>query len=107
MSRLHLDSILHEVSNRHGNFPIYFKPPSGFNLKYPCLVYNPSGVDSVNANNELYIAHRQYELSFMTQRIDQEELIKDIVKSVPYGRIIREFETNGIQHTLMGCSDIY
>lgn len=107
MSRIHLDGILKQVAERNGNIPVYYKPPSNMRLKYPCIVYSSSGIEEQKANNTSYLIHRRYEVTYLTQQVDHEAVAKDIADSVPYGYIIREYESDGIQHTVIGCADLY
>ena len=106
MSRTHLSGILHEVADKIG-CQVYYKPKTNVRLKYPCIVYSPSTITDQKANNVSFITHRNYEITFMTQTLNYEEDAKRIASSVPYGSIVREFESDNIQHVIIGCSDIF
>lgn len=106
MSRLALDAILSKIAKSH-NIELWFQPPDGVTLKYPCLLYSPTNPTNFKANNKPYVIFHNYEITYITKVADHEDIIKEIINAVPYGHLIREFKSDNLYHTVIGCSHTY
>ena len=67
--RLELDAILREVL---GNNNTYFEPPASIRMKYPCIRYSRSHIDTVYADNKSYLRHKRYELILIYEDADED-----------------------------------
>ena len=66
-SRTKLSEIL------HGYCPnVYFQPPTGTLLKYPCIIYSLSKIESIHADNNPYVLGSKYDLTYITRDPDDE-----------------------------------
>lgn len=106
MSRLTLDRVLKGIADSHG-CPLWFQPPTGAKLTYPCILYSPATPTNLKANNKTFIIFRNYEITYITKEADHEAIIKEIIDKVPYGHLVREFISNNLYHTIIGCSSTY
>jgi hypothetical protein len=50
-----------ELEDLLGSRNVYFQPPTNLMMKYPCIRYSGSGVDSKKANDHLYNYTKRYE----------------------------------------------
>ena len=105
MSRLDLDAKLKAVTQKHG-MKLYYQPPASLKITYPCVVYEGTGTRSVRADNGHYILFRRYNITFITKKEDP-GFIKEILGSINYGSIDREFISDNLYHTVLSCSEIY
>jgi hypothetical protein len=64
-----LDDILREFL---GNDNTYFEPPSSIKMKYPCVRYSRSHIDTVYANNKPYLNRYRYELILIYDDADSD-----------------------------------
>lgn len=65
--RLELDDILRDAL---GNSNVYFQPPSTVKMKYPAIRYSLSDIDTSPANNQKYLAQKQYSLILIAKDPD-------------------------------------
>ena len=68
--RLKLHQELVDVVN--GDAKIYFQPPSGQNLSYPCVIYERSGLQVTNADDSKYLKQSIWNLTVITKDPDSE-----------------------------------
>lgn len=56
-SRLKLDAELRELL---GSNNVYFQPPEGYKMRYPCIVYTKTRTNTEYANNMAYHNRNRY-----------------------------------------------
>lgn len=49
---------------------VYYQPPSGYKIKYPCIIYDLEKPDVIFADNALYAMHDQYLIKYITRDPD-------------------------------------
>lgn len=59
--------MLHELC-----YNVYFQPPTGTKLKYPCIVYELDRINKVAADNRRYTDHASYSVKYITRDPDDE-----------------------------------
>lgn len=67
-TRLDLDAELRKIlSDLYGNsgVNIYFQPPSGDRIKYPCIIYYRNSTDVDKADNRRYMSHTRYTVNWI------------------------------------------
>ena len=65
-ARLKLDALLRKVLlEATGKENLYFQPPAGYKLKYPCIVYSESRIRNEHANDGVYIQRPHYTVTVM------------------------------------------
>ena len=67
--RLELDAILRRVL---GNDHTYFEAPASVIMRYPCIRYSRSHIDTVYADNDSYLRHKRYELILIYEDADDD-----------------------------------
>jgi hypothetical protein len=88
-----LDAILKQIV---GQNRVYFQPPEGFKLSYPCIVYELSGTDTKYADNYPYAFFNSYQITLIDKDPDsafREELLK-----LQASRFTRSFRSDGMYH---------
>lgn len=81
---------------------VYFQPPTGFLMSYPCIVYSLSKMDAVYANNGKYQVYRAYSVTVIDKIADS--VIPDKVLALPFCRFDRSFVSDNLYHF---CFTIY
>lgn len=66
-SRLTLNDELIEVL---GNRNVYFQPPESVRMKYPCIVYKKTDIDTTYADDMVYKKINQYRLTVIDPNPD-------------------------------------
>lgn len=67
--RLELDTRLRRIL---GSDNVYFEPPASLRMKYPCIRYSRSRIDTVHADNKVYLANRRYDIIAIYQDPDSD-----------------------------------
>ncbi len=93
-TRLELQTKLEEIL---GSNKVYFQPPSGFQLKFPCIVYELSTINGKMANNNKYKLTDRYKITYITQEAD-DALTKKILTELPKSVLNVVFKTEGLYH---------
>ncbi len=61
---------LHEtLVNMLGSRNVYFQPPEGQTLKYPCIIYEFNSPDTRNADNKKYIVVKKYHVKHIYKKL--------------------------------------
>lgn len=95
-NRIELHKKLKEIL---GNANVYFQPPSSVKLKYPCIVYKLSRINTNSANNSPYIFSHLYELTLIEREPDTgvaERLMLEL-----NARFDRPFTSDNLYHTVL------
>ena len=79
-----------------GSKNVYYQPPEGLKMAYPCIVYSRSKPYTAHADNKKYIHKRRYTITLIDKR--PESSIADAIESLPYCEFDRVFETAGLNH---------
>ena len=88
---------LHEILvDTLGARDVYFQPPSSVQMKYPCIVYSRSRIDTKHANNRLYKYYKAYTVTVIDQDPDSGTL--DRVLKLPHCRFDRHFTADNLNH---------
>lgn len=89
--RLDLHAILQNLSPN-----VYFQPPSGFMMEYPCIVYEINNRSVDHADNNPYRLEKSYQVTVITR--DPDSTIPDQVALLPKTSFRNAFKTNNLNH---------
>lgn len=71
--RMNLDKLLRSiVKERCGEEHVYYQPPTGLKMKYPCICYERSKIRNAAASNKVYIQRLFYQITVIDPRPDSE-----------------------------------
>lgn len=87
-----LQDAIEKEARRH----VYFDPPEGFKMSYPCIVYKRSRIDTDFADNNPYALRKRYEITVIDK--DPDSSIPDKVAMLPMCRFDREFTYDNLHH---------
>lgn len=62
-----LSDILHQFCDN-----VYYQPPSGYKITYPCIIYDLDRPDIRYADNALYALYDQYFIKYITRDPDDD-----------------------------------
>ena len=94
-TRLELQAVLLGIMpEQHKN--VYFQPPSGKEMSYPCIVYERSTIQSEHADNFPYLNTKRYEVTVIDRTPDSE--IPDKVMMLPLCSHDRFFAVDNLNH---------
>lgn len=79
-----------------GTRNVYFQPPTGTRLGYPCFVYHLDDADDIHANNRIYRRLYRYSLTYITK--NPEDPMQDLINDLPYCRFDRFFTSDNLNH---------
>lgn len=90
-SRLQLQAILEAII---GN--VYFQPPATVKMKYPCIRYERSDMDTQFADNKPYSHTKRYTVTVIDRDPDSD--IPDKVAALPLCRFDRFYTADNLNH---------
>ena len=80
------------VENTH----VYFQPPEGFKIEYPCIIYELDRISIMYANNVPYSQAARYSLTLIDR--DPVSELPFRIAELPYCRHDRRFVTDNLYH---------
>lgn len=80
-----------------GSGNVYFQPPETVQMKYPCIVYSLSGIQTRRANNVVYAVSKRYAVTLITKDPDN-DLIDKMVVDFPLCGFDRHFVSDNLYH---------
>lgn len=93
MNRLDLSARLHSIL---GSDHVYFQPPEGTKLKYPCIIYKLGDIDTKFADNSGYTNRKKYSITIIDKNPDSE--LPDEFAKLPLSRFDRFFTADNLNH---------
>lgn len=104
-SRLELQE---ELKTFLGSNNVYFEPPEGYKMSFPCIVYNFSGGDVLRANDTIHRFIKRYTVTYITSDVDEGEawrssakeggLVENFLRSFPMSSFDRPFKSDNLMH---------
>jgi len=91
--RLELQALL---INLLGSGNVYFQPPPTIQMKYPCIIYNRSNIDTTFADNKPYKHKTRYQVIVVDLNPDSE--IREQVAALPLCLYDRFYAADGLNH---------
>lgn len=91
--RLELQAILEGIL---GSRNVYFQPPTGMKLSYPCIVYDRDRIETVHANNLPYRHSKRYSVTVIYT--DPDSNLPDAVAALPMCSHDRYFTNDNLHH---------
>jgi hypothetical protein len=93
MSRLKLSEWLHAICDH-----VYYQPPSGHEIVYPCIIYERRSGDTLFANDIPYRFTYSYTITVIDP--DPDSTIPEEVAKLPMCKMDRVFSTENLYHTV-------
>lgn len=79
-----------------GSRYVYFQPPSGTKLTYPCIVYGLADIRTTKADNIKYTKNYRYTVTLIHTRPDN--TIKDDILDLPMCSLDRVMKSDNLYH---------
>ena len=96
--RLKLHEELVELAG--SSYFVYFQPPTGTHIQYPCIVYSKDSGDALYANNHAYRYSQRYQVTVITREPDC-DLPKQILEHFQMCRMDRQFASENLYHNVL------
>lgn len=79
-----------------GSRNVYFQPPTGYKLNYPCIIYNLAGIETLYADGKPYALAKKYTVTAITK--DPESTLPNSLAMLPTSKFDREFSVDNLHH---------
>lgn len=89
-------SLQHRLEKLLGSRNVYFTPPSGLKMNYPCICYTLDNVQADAADNIKYMARKRYTLTVIDTNPDS--VIPGKVLNLPYCSFDRTYRSDNLNH---------
>lgn len=93
--RLELQTILEGLDPA---LSVYFQPPSGYQMQYPCVVYARDRKDEKFADNVMYLSTKCYRVVIMDR--DPDSVIPDKVAQLPLTSFVTHYKVDQVNHDI-------
>lgn len=94
-NRLKLQNLLEKTL---GSRNVYFQPPTGLQIKYPCIVYTLNNLKNTYANNGVYKQDDCYSITVIDE--DPESEVVNKLSLFPKCSFNNNFVSEGLYHTV-------
>lgn len=91
--RLELHQDLQDIL---GSTNVYYQIPEGFQMAYPCIVYELADAKVDHADNRPYTMTKQYEITLISRQADGP--VWDRLINLPLTSFDRAFKFDGLYH---------
>lgn len=91
--RIELDRILR---NLLGSSNVYYQPPTGTRMQYPCIVYKLATGNDIFADNRIYRRLYRYSLTYITK--DPDDPMRDNIDDLQYCTFDTMFVSDNLNH---------
>lgn len=85
-----------ELCTALGSKNVYFQPPTGFKMIYPCIVYERERIESDHANNKPYLFANRYSVTVIEK--DPESPVPNKIAAFPMCSHNRHFVSDNLHH---------
>lgn len=89
--RIELQAILKDIVPN-----VYFQPPNGLKLTYPCIIYERDNTRTTHADNRIYKATRRYTVTAIDRNPDSP--LVDLLLELPLCAHDRFFTSDDLNH---------
>ena len=86
-----LSEKLHELCKN-----VYFQPPTGARITYPCIIYDLERTDVRFADNAPYALYDEYSLKYITR--DPDDSVRSQILMLPYCNSERMYISDNLYH---------
>ena len=86
-----------ELKSVLGSGNVYFNPPNGLQMKYPCIVYHRHNEDVKHANDKTYLQTMQYDVITISKDPDN-TIAHDLLSHFQMASYDRPWTEAGLFH---------
>lgn len=86
----------HKLEGVLGSKNVYFQPPTGLKMNFPCVVYNLSDANDVHADDKIYRRLYRYTMTYITK--DPDDPKRDSFDDMQYCSFDRFFVSDNLNH---------
>lgn len=79
-----------------GSDNVYFQPPSGFMMNYPCIVYKRDSAETRFADDVPYVIDIRYQVTVISK--DPDNTVQEAVSWLPKCTRVRTYNKDGLIH---------
>lgn len=91
------------LASRYDNYKVYFQPPAGQKMEYPCITYALTDIPEEYADNKSFIRHKHYIVTLIGFDADNDDIIEQLL-DLQYCSYDRRFISDNLYHDVF---DLY
>lgn len=83
-----------------GSRNVYFQPPNGTQIQYPCIIYKRDSSSADYADNKTYLFTPEYQIMYIsTSSIN--DVVENLLEEFSLIRFIRHYTADGLSHDIL------
>ena len=75
---------------------VYYQPPTGYKIKYPCIIYDLEKPEIKHADNRKYMLKDQYLVKYITR--DPDDPVRNRIMELEYCSPDRPYTNDNLYH---------
>ena len=92
-NRVQLQTILEDLMSSSN---VYYQPPESVKLRYPCVIYSRSSIDTTFADDKPYVHRIRYKITIIDKNPDSE--LPGKVAALPMCVFDRHYVADNLNH---------
>ena len=83
---------------------VYFNPPNGVKLEYPCIVFALENAHTVHADGNPYVVRPRYTVTHIYAKYSDHS-VTDALLDLPGSRFSRSYKADGLYHDVISITN--
>jgi hypothetical protein len=83
-----------------GSRNVYFQPPNGKQLKYPCIIYKRDSSSAEYADNMTYMFTPEYQITYISTT-SVNDVVEKLLDEFEMIRYIRHYVADNLSHDIL------
>lgn len=75
---------------------VYFQPPNGLKMKFPCIAYERDDEETSFADNTPYLRTTRYQVTVIDD--DPDGVLREMIATLPLSQFERAFQSDDLNH---------
>lgn len=76
---------------------VYYEPPTGQQIKYPCIIYRRGNLNRKRANGKIYGYNVQFELTLISKKTEENDMFDQLL-NLDYCSFDRHYTSDNLNH---------
>lgn len=85
----------------HNTENVYYDPPNGITMEFPCFRFELNNYDIRNADNRAYTQKARWAITYITRDVEEiEDVAKEMLDNFKYCHFDTSYRAENLQHAV-------